>query len=99
MEGNPVEGPYRALRDRVALDRSLVSTARLSRSELGRSVGRRALLAILQTTTQKDVARLLGVAPMTVSRWASGQSTPQSYSLRLALWRRLTIPPPDWDRK
>lgn len=38
--------------------------------------GRKALLAILQRTTAKEVAARVKVFPSTVSRWASGHSRP-----------------------
>lgn len=63
-----------------------------------RSAGSKALLELLQTSTQLEVAKRVGVAQITVSRWASGQRRPQGYAVRLAIWRSLGIPPPDWDR-
>jgi DNA-binding XRE family transcriptional regulator len=64
----------------------------------GRSEGRRLLLRALQTTTQAEVGHRVGVSQYAVSRWASGHSTPQSYVLRLAIYRELRIEPSSWDR-
>ena len=58
--------------------------------------GRRALLAILQRTTEREVAARCRVARQTVSDWSRGWSKPRR-DARLALARAYDIAPSAWD--
>lgn len=60
--------------------------------------GRRQLLAALQRTTRRALARRMGVSAMAVSRWASGERKPVRYADRDALRRELGIALDAWDR-
>lgn len=60
------------------------------------SEARKALLRALQVTTTTEIARRCGVAPSTVSRWASGASIPRPHA-RAALARHCGIDG-DWNR-
>lgn len=67
--------------------------------------GRRALLSLLQTTTQAAVAALVGVDPSCVSYWSSGRSRPgprarrilsEAYGIAPDSWGAL---PAQWERR
>lgn len=62
----------------------------------GISRGRRLLLAVLQTTTGRDVAARCSVAQQRVSEWTNGQSKP-SAAARLLLESNYRIPFDAWD--
>ena len=59
--------------------------------------GRRLLLAALQATTRRELARRIGVSAMAVSRWASGERVPTRYRDRVALEREADVPIGAWD--
>jgi transcriptional regulator with XRE-family HTH domain len=58
--------------------------------------GRRALLAVLQRTTARELARRVHRAPSTVSEWAAGIKTP-SPRARAELHACYGILPASWD--
>jgi hypothetical protein len=62
----------------------------------GVSRGRRLLLAVLQVTTEMDVAARCSVYQQRVSDWVSGVCKP-SAAARLALERNYRIPAEAWD--
>lgn len=62
----------------------------------GLTRGRRLLVAVLQITTETDIAARCGVYQQRVSDWASGMYTP-SPSARRMLERNYRIPYSAWD--
>lgn len=60
------------------------------------TAGRRALLAVLQRTSARNVAARCGVTPQAVSQWASGRSRPTGPRLT-ALWVNYGISPESWN--
>lgn len=62
----------------------------------GISRGRRLLLAVLQVTTEMDVAARCSVYQQRVSDWAGGVCKP-SAAARAALHRNYGIPASAWD--
>lgn len=61
------------------------------------TAGRRALLALLQGTTQVEVALAIGVSRTSVSWWSSGKTRP-SRRARRALSAVYGIAPEAWGR-
>jgi hypothetical protein len=61
-----------------------------------KSAARTLLLAILRTSTEKEVARIVGCTQQFVSLCASGKGSPERWKLRWAFWERLRIPPESW---
>ena len=57
--------------------------------------GRRALIALMQVTSGREIAARAGVAPSRVSEWGSGLTAP-SIEPRMRLWRIYGISPSAW---
>lgn len=62
----------------------------------GLTRGRKLLIAVLQRTTETDVAARCCVHQSNVSRWANGTQTP-STEARCALEANYKIPATSWD--
>lgn len=60
--------------------------------------GRRSLIAVLQRTSAREVAARCGVAPSTVSKWASGYAAPR-WRMRVVIQLHYSITPRSWDSK
>lgn len=73
----------------------MIVTTRMARA---RTAGRIALLAVLRTTTQQEVARAIGSTQASVSEWGSGRRRPRP-ELREALARVYGILPESWEPK
>jgi hypothetical protein len=61
-----------------------------------KSDGRTMLLAVLRSTSEREVSRLVGCSQQFVSLCAAGKSTPQRWALREAFWVKLRIPAESW---
>jgi hypothetical protein len=61
------------------------------------SPGRRALIALMQVTSGREIAARAGVAPSRVSEWGSGLTAP-SDEPRRRLWRIYGISPTAWQQ-
>lgn len=66
------------------------------REHPGPQTARRALLAVLQRTSARNVAARCGVSPQAVSQWASGRTRP-SPEARARLETHFAIPASLWD--